>query len=138
MRRAPYMGNFTRASGMPPRSMAAEFGSWSLLMQRFYRAYPAFLAIWHCAVLLICPLMLFTTRSRYARAIASVLLGTSALAWIEYLVSCLGDVINTERHLIVFHLFTDATFFLALAMLAALAQPSQSPSSAPLRSEPMP
>lgn len=136
LRRAPYMGNFTRASGMPPRAIAAEFGTWSLLTERFYRAYPASLAIWQAGVLMLSMAALFALRDRYSRAIAGAMLGTSLLACVEYAVCSLGDVINTERHLIVFHLFNDATIFLFAVLLAgmfrrgAFRRPFQSPNSA--------
>lgn len=120
VRRPRYIGNFQRTSGRPPKTQAHDFGWWSDLATRVGGLFPAGVALWHCGILLAGPILAARMRPGLPRALAWGLVMTSSLACGEFLVNSLGDAFNVERHVCVFHLFTDLTFFLAIMLGASL------------------
>jgi hypothetical protein len=119
-RRPDYLGNFQRTAGHPPRTLTRDFAWWSTYSSRVLRAFPPAAALWHGAALIACPLLAVRVRFGLSRALAWGLVLASALACGEFFVNCLADSVDAGRHLVVFHLYTDATLFLAMVLAASL------------------
>ena len=84
-----------------------------------FRLWPAHIVAWYA--FLIPASLLFAVRdtSPFRRSLAWVILGISTLAVGEFGIASLADAYETSRHLLIFHVYTDCTFFFALVFLAS-------------------
>jgi len=119
-RRAPGLANFAKSSGRPEGAMDTSLGTWSALRTWSERKWPAQIVVW--LVLLPAAGLWFGVRgaSRRQRGIVWTIVGVSLVAMGEFAVACLADATETPRHLIMFHIFTDAAIFLELALAAGV------------------
>ncbi|MEI9972672.1 MAG: hypothetical protein WDO73_11800 [Ignavibacteriota bacterium] len=119
-RRIPGLANYTRASGRPEGTMAVSLSSWSELRTWSSRRWPAWIAIW-LAVAPIAALRLARgDRPPLCTALAWTLTGVSLMAAGEFGIASLADSVETPRHLLLFHVFSDISIFLVLAYAAVL------------------
>lgn len=113
-RRPLEFSNFQPESGKPPGSLSDRFASWSSLNQLVWRAWPSGVVAWFAVVLIF-----GLSRKRWsgdtfgAAAVRAALLAV-VLGVGEFLISSLVDARETDRHMLLFHLFADCTIFLAL------------------------
>jgi hypothetical protein len=111
--RAGNLANFRREDGVPPGTLSRRWNWWSAAQERLYTSWPyAILAIY--AIALGAAIAL---RRRIADP-ADLMLAFIAFAIAEFVAAVLGDVLDTGRHLRVFHATTD---LLVVASIAALA-----------------
>ena len=119
-RRVVYLSNYRREYGRPAGARDPQLGSWSALRTRMFRWWPPHILIWLAAA--IC-LPLFVARndnSRLRRSLAWAISIIALLAVAEFLTVSLVDACETDRHLTMFHIFTDITMFLALVLAASV------------------
>lgn len=103
-RRPVDFSNYQPEAGKPAGARTDRFGSWSALNERISRAVPMLVVAWYAFILF------FAARGSGLRvALLAALLGAT-----EFLIATLADARETDRHLLLFHLFTDWTVFLAL------------------------
>jgi hypothetical protein len=119
-RRVPGLSNFARQAGRPEGAMAASLGSWSALRTWSARKWPFLIVVW--LILLPPAAVWFTVRdaSCWRRALAWTLLGVSLAALGEFAGASLADALETPRHLLMFHVFTDVSMFLGLAFATSV------------------
>jgi hypothetical protein len=118
-RRALGLSNFQKQSGWPQGAVDTSLSSWSAVRAWLSRMWPAHIFVW---LVLSMPSALWcATReaSRWRRALAWTTLALSLAALGEFGIASLADAIETPRHLLLFHTFTDASVFLALAYAAS-------------------
>jgi len=132
-RRAPALGNFQRPSGRAEGATAMSLGSWSALRTWLSRVWPPQIAIWlllfpAAALWLAAPFVRRVATedaaSRWQRALAWTMLAVSLMAAGEFAIASLTDAIETSRHLLMFHLFTDVSIFLGLVFAASVVEAS--------------
>ena len=119
-RRAPGLSNFQKQSGWSQGAVDASLGSWSAVRAWVSRIWPAHLVVW---LVLLLPSALFCAirdASHWRRALAWTTLALSIVALGEFGIASLADAIETPRHLLLFHVFTDASIFLSLAYAASV------------------
>lgn len=117
-RRVPGLSNFERHSGRPEGAMAVSLGSWSALSTWVSRKWPALNAVW--LMLLPPAAFLLAFNSALRRALAWTILALSVVASGEFVLASLADAVETPRHLLMFHMYSDASLFLGLAFAANL------------------
>jgi len=119
-RRVVYLSNYQRAAGKPAGARDQRLSSWSKLRTWIFRWRPGHVALWLGLALCFGPL----TRKGYARpfsvSLAWTITACALLAIAEFAIVSLADAIETDRHLFLFHIFTDLTMFLALVWAASL------------------
>jgi len=114
--------------GGPECSANSGLGSWSALRSRACRVWPAHLVLWF-AVLLPATLLFALRRAGAPRhSLAWTTLAVGIMAVVEFTLASLTDACETARHLFLFHVFTDASIFLAL-VAAAVALETARPAS---------
>jgi len=118
-RRPAGFSNFQPDSGRPPRAQASRFGSWSALRTKLVLWWPEHLAVWYALILLLGPIFASRLSAGSPRAIVWTAVLAATLGLTEFLLSSLADAIETSRHLLLFHLLTDLTLFLALIFTAS-------------------
>jgi len=136
-RRALDLSNFQRQSGRPEGAWTTSLGSWSALRSWVSRVWPAHIVLW----LILAPAAAlwgvaargwqaktpapqdqFAIRdaSRWRRALAWTMLAVSLAALGEFGFASLSDAIETARHLLMFHVFSDIAIFLGLVLAASV------------------
>ena len=118
-RRPAGFSNFQPDSGRPPRAQASRFGSWSALRTKLVLWWPEHLVVWYALILLAGPIFASRLSAGFPQAIVWTAVLAATLGLTEFLLSSLADAIETSRHLLLFHLFTDLTLFLALIFTAS-------------------
>jgi hypothetical protein len=113
-RRPMEFSNYQPEAGRPAAAQTAAFGSWSALDTWLSRIWPMHTAIWYGLVLVCGPLLALRSQSGSGRAVAWTLIFAAVLGLGEFSIASLTDARETDRHLLLFHLFTDFTIFLAL------------------------
>ena len=104
----PYMGNYARSAGKPPGAQAA--GYWSGPRGALLRHIPWIAPVWIALVFLYAA----WRRSRLAWLCA----GLAAMSAGEFAIAALTDAIETNRHLLIFHVLMEITLCFAAAALA--------------------
>jgi hypothetical protein len=119
-RRALGLSNFQQQSGWPQGAVATSLGSWGALRAWVSHVWPAHIVVW--LVLLLPSALLCGIRgaSRWRRALAWTALALCLVAMGEFGIASLADAIETPRHLLLFHVFTDASIFLGLVYAASV------------------
>lgn len=109
------LGNYRREEGLPPGTLARHAYSWLRFRSGVFVRWPWHIVIWFALFFGVCVRL-----ARYSTA-AAVALGVATVAVAEFLISSLGNGIETNRHLLMFHLLTDVTILFALGWLVNLA-----------------
>ena len=118
LRRPVNLSNFQQAEGMPAGARTERLGSWSRLRSALFRWWPAHIVVWYGIALAGFPLLGMRSGPGFRRSLGW-LIGAIALAGAaEFGVASLADAVETDRHLLLFHLLTDVTMFLALVLAA--------------------
>jgi hypothetical protein len=112
--RRPDLSNFPRQYGHPPQAVTARFGLWSQVRDWLFHRWPWHIVLWYLAILVGGAAALLWDRSPLRRAVLGALGCVVLMGVGEYCVASLLDAIETYRHLLLFHLFTDLTFILVL------------------------
>jgi hypothetical protein len=115
-RRVLYLSNFRRAYGYPAGARDPQFGSWSALRTRVFQWWPPHVVVWLALALCVPPWLARRAVSRFQRATAWAICAVVLLAAAEFLSVSLVDAIETDRHLLLFHILTDLTVFLSLLL----------------------
>lgn len=103
----PGMGNYPRGSGKPPGAQAA--GYWSSLRSEVLRRAPLTAPIWIVLVLAYA-LWRRTPLAWLCAALAVLSVG-------EFGIAALSDAVETNRHLFLFHVYTELTICFGLVAL---------------------
>ena len=112
-RRPPFLGNYRRVTGLPPRTLARSFHWWSDIRSRPFRIAPWHIAVWYAV---------FLAGLWRLRNLSGVIALVVAAAGLLALASAsLGDSGETDRHLWIFHVLTDFTILLALTQTSPFA-----------------
>jgi hypothetical protein len=112
-RRPAEFSNFQPDSGKPPGALTSHFGSWSDLQTRISHAWPTSNIVWYALVFLFAAIRLKSTAGFPAALVKTALLA-AIIAVIEFVIASLTEARETDRHLTLFHLFTDWTMLLAM------------------------
>ncbi len=117
-RRVVYLSNYRRDQGKPAGARDPQLASWSALRTRLFRWWPPHILIWLLAAICVPPFQ-FRTANPRLRSLAWAISVPAVLAIAEFLTVSLADACETDRHLTMFHIFTDMTVFLAFVLAAA-------------------
>jgi hypothetical protein len=105
IRRPLNISNYRREQGYPPGTRTARFGWWSALQTQLSAWWP-----WQSV---FCWASIFVLASRrYSLGESSVILAVLLAGALEFCISSLGDSVETYRHLLLAHLFTDFAILL--------------------------
>lgn len=119
-RRALGLSNYQKQSGWPQGAVTTSLSSWSALRAWASRVWPAHIVVWFVLMLPSALWCAIQDASRWRRAIAWTTLALCLVAIGEFGIASLADAIETPRHLLLFHVFTDASIFLGLAYAASI------------------
>jgi hypothetical protein len=111
--RAFNLSNYRRQDGYPPGAKSSRFASWSSLRSRLLTGWPWHMVLWYALVLCAAPFLARRERSSFRRAVLWATVFAAATGLAEFFVASLADALETFRHLLLFHLFTDFVVFLA-------------------------
>jgi hypothetical protein len=132
-RRADNLSNYQKSAGQPPGTLTNRLGTWSSLRSGLFALWPLHIALWYALVILFAPVLGFRARTPLARASAWTSVFAAVLGLAEFSVVSLADAVETDRHLILFHLLTDFTMLMALVDAIAPREPAPArPSWSPL------
>lgn len=128
-RRVVYLSNYRRQDGKPAGAHDGQLASWSALRTWLFRLWPAHILIWLAMAICVPPFLAHGEKSR--RLLAWAISTVALLAVAEFLTVSLVDACETDRHLTMFHMFTDMTMFLGLVLAAGRLgrRPGLAPSS---------
>ena len=118
--RASGLSSFQRQSGRPEGAVATSLGSWSALRTWAFRVWPWHIVVWLALLPPAALVLAMHSASRMRRALAWTVLVVSLVAMGEFGIASLTDAIETSRHLLMFHLFTDVSIFLGLVCAASV------------------
>ena len=119
-RRALGLSNFQKQAGRSQGAVATSLSSWSALRAWMSRIWPAHIFVWLVLLLPSALLCAIHGASPWRRALAWTILALCLVALGEFGIASLADAIETPRHLLLFHVFSDASIFLALAYAASV------------------
>jgi hypothetical protein len=108
------LSNFRREDGHPAGAKTERFAAWSRIRDFVSRTWPSHIAVWYAMLASGAILVLRRSKGRFARRLAIASLGIAAPGVGEFSLAALADAIETSRHMLLFHLFTDFTLFYAL------------------------
>ncbi len=117
-RRPANISNFPRSYGRPAGARSERFGSWSALRARLFLLWPAHAICWYALLLIASPLLARRASTPLRRALAWTVLALAFMGAAEFAIASLADACETCRHLLMFHVFTDGTIFLAAVYAA--------------------
>jgi hypothetical protein len=118
-RRQANLSNFRRADGHPAGAKTYRFALWSSLRSWLFERWPPHILIWYALALIGVPFLAIRETSRFRRAVAWTIVAISVIAAAEFGMASLADACETHRHMLMFHVFTDAAIFLALVYAAS-------------------
>jgi hypothetical protein len=124
-RRQDNLSNFRREDGHPAGAKTYRFALWSSLRSWLFEHWPPHILLWYLFALVALPYLAIRGKSGYRRAIACVIVAISFMAVAEFGMASLADACETHRHLLLFHVFTDAALFLAFVYGASRIRDSQ-------------
>jgi hypothetical protein len=111
-RRAVNLSNYRRQDGRPAGARSGRFGLWTDLRSRALHAWPWHIVFW-CALLFVgVPLAAPWGFSGSGGVLLWAAWGAAVMGMGEFCVASLGDAIETGRHLLLFHVFTDGSILL--------------------------
>ena len=111
--RAPNLSNYRAEDGLPPGTLSRRWNLWSAGHERLFGAAPY--AVW--SIYAAAVWVALAIRRRFPAA-SGLMLAFAAFGIAEFLGASLGDVLDTGRHLRVFHAASD---FLLLGVAAFVA-----------------
>jgi hypothetical protein len=115
--RADNLSNFPRSAGHPAGARTSRMASWSSGQSWLEHHWPICSVLWYALVLIGAMTVLLRGQlSNDQRAFAIAVLFATLLGAGEFCVSTLADAIETYRHLLMFHLFTDLSIFFSLLL----------------------
>jgi hypothetical protein len=127
--RAGNLSNYRREAGHPPGARTTRMGWWSAARSWMLERWPVHMFLWYGLVLIGGSIWSWRKRSTFAwAAVFAAVMGLG-----EFAVASLGDALETGRHLLLFHLFTDASVVFAIIAFAA-ARPVRTQSGIPMPS----
>jgi hypothetical protein len=126
-RRPTELSNFQPRAGELPGERTARFDFWSALAERFCHAWPMAAILWYAMVPAFGAMVPMSGSGRafseesdkFRQALVRVALLCVTLGLGEFLIASLADARETDRHLLLFHLFTDASIFFAFVYFIA-------------------
>jgi hypothetical protein len=118
-RRQDNLSNFRREDGQPAGAKTYRFALWSSLRSWLFEHWPPHILLWYLFAFVGLTYLAIRDKSRYRRAIAWVIVAISFMAAAEFGMASLADACETHRHMLLFQVFTDAAFFLALVLAAS-------------------
>jgi hypothetical protein len=125
--------NLSNFQGQP--KLTTRFGLWSSIRDWMFLKWPWHAVLWYLAVFTGVVVSLFRDRSPLRRAILWAILCAALMGLGEFCIASLTDAVETHRHLLLFHLFTDVTLILAMLYAlypaAALSSPASSQAATP-------
>jgi hypothetical protein len=113
-RRQLNLSNFRKQDGRARHERTTRFASWSNFRAGHFQRWPWHIGVWY-AVVLAGSVVLVRSQERRVARLAWVAIGISLIAIGEFLLATLADAAETDRHLFLFHVFTDLTMLFALA-----------------------
>jgi hypothetical protein len=108
-------GNRAREDGFTGRAQASHFAYWSDLRSYLFTHAPWYVFVLAFAVTLGALWLLFGTPED--RAFAALVLAVQLIAALECASAVLADGVETERHLLLFHVATDITILLIAPLM---------------------
>src|SRR5205085_11257754 len=117
-RRSKDLGNLRRELGRP-RYLSQRFALWDIARSWMYRRWPWHIVMWYALLIFGIPLRLLRESNGLSRATLWILWSVALAAVAEFCVAALADGLDGGRHLLLFHVFTDCTFLMGLALLSA-------------------
>jgi hypothetical protein len=118
-RRSFGLSNYPQERGFAAGTLAGRLSSWSFLRMQLFRVWPAHILVWYALLLPAALLIVLRDGSPFRRSLAWMVLALSVLAAGEFGIASLGEAFETSRHLLMFHVFTDCSFFFALVLAAS-------------------
>jgi hypothetical protein len=115
-RRVVNLSNYRRVDGKPAGARDPQVGSWSAIRSALFRRWPGHIVVWLALAVSVPPILAARATSRLPKAVAGAICAVALLAIGEFLSVSLADALETDRHLLLFHVFTDLTIFLALVL----------------------
>jgi hypothetical protein len=121
--RAPQMrqntlSNYRREDGYPKYARTNRFALWSNFRSALFSRWPHHIIIWYIVFVAGTIAVIRRATGTNAARLAWVALGVAVIASGEFLEAALADAIETQRHLLIFHVCTDLTICFAAAWLA--------------------
>jgi hypothetical protein len=115
--RANNLSNFPRSAGRPAGARTDRMASWSSLRSWLFVRWPPHIVTWYALALIgVTALLLRVELSNDERGIAIAVLFAALLGAGEFCFTTLVDALETYRHLLMFHLFTDLSIFFSLLL----------------------
>ncbi|HTT63643.1 MAG TPA: hypothetical protein VMG35_17445 [Bryobacteraceae bacterium] len=111
--------NFPKSYGLPGGTQAQRFSSWSFLRTQLFVLWPEHVVVWYALWMIGAPFLAIREKSRFRSALLWTAWAVSLAGAGEFCVASLADGAETARHLWMFQVFTDVTFFLALVFAAS-------------------
>lgn len=111
------LSNFRRQDGKPAGAKTGRFASWSSLRSWLFIHFPAYIPIWYGLILFGAPFLFAHAGFRQLRGIGWIIFAVALTGAGEFGLCALTDACEIFRHLLLFHLLTDFTIFLSLAVL---------------------
>jgi hypothetical protein len=118
-RRPVNLSNYRRTDGQPAGARTQRFGSWSAHRTWLFHWWPGHIVVWFACMLVLAPFLATREQSPFRQSLLWMLLALTLLAVGEFCFASLTDACETYRHLLMFHLFTDLTFFVVLVFAAS-------------------
>ena len=114
-RRPPFLGNYQRESGLPPRTLARSFHWYSTVRSFLFRLAPWHVVLWYAGFVAGVLYWIWRAPNPSTRqfAIVGLLLAVQGLLALAF--AALGESGETDRHLWLFHVITDFTIVMALS-----------------------
>jgi hypothetical protein len=114
-RRPPFIGNYQRKNGFPPRTLARSFYWWSDVRSSAFWVARWHVLAWYAALLAIAARSLWRTSGKIP--LIALALGTMGLLALAS--ASLSEIGETDRHLWLFHVITDVTVVIGAAWLSS-------------------
>ncbi len=118
-RRSFGLSNYPKERGFPTGTLAGRLSSWSYLRMQLFRLWPTHILVWYALLLPASLLIVLRDSSPFRRSLTWIVLALSVMAAGEFGIASLADALETSRHMLMFHVFTDCSFFLALVFAAS-------------------
>lgn len=123
-RRPPFLGNYQRKSGFPPKTLAHSFFWWSEMRSWLFRIARWHILVWYTLFAVGTCFWIWRHRRDRRVRVAIVYLVLAAQGVMALGFASLGDTGETDRHLLLFHFITDLTILMAFCWYAGQRGPA--------------